>query len=604
MKDRLLAHFRLTFYLCLLTAGAVGLFLKDAPSGSSVLASVYQASAASYYGTLIVIVSLILLPLSAVRWTRWVLPLLGWSWLVFLVIDIAVFQIYRFHLDWMLVDMFFRDFSGMGIPLSLLAVAVLAALALLALVVWIFRSSTLGGQRWLSVFIGALCVMPVAFMVNTVINIWATHYVRDEVLVYRPYLPVYYPVESDADASRISTHLPGLFPAAYGAGDTATQRASGGLLHYPLQAPVCTPATSAPSILMIVLESWQADSLTPEIMPQLSRFAAGATRFEQHVSSGAVTVPGLFGLMYGLHPTYFAAVKSAPTRYPSQFTQTLDAQGVRTRVYTSSNLDGFSLRHLFFPRIAPNDYLVDRPDDELVERYIASLNEAPTSQRRFDFLFLTSSHASYNYPPAFTHFQPLPAIEGGFALNRQADATPYKNDYHNSLFYLDTLIGRALDAAQRQGRLENTWVIITGDHAEEFNENGLGYWGHGSNFTRWQTHTPLIVRAPGQQVGKRESRVSLHQDVVPTLMKEALGCSSAMTDYSNGTSLFSLPERRATILSSYMTHAYLVDGVVLERTVRRKYAWRDMKQAGELENPDAVRALMEEERRFIAGGSR
>jgi membrane-anchored protein YejM (alkaline phosphatase superfamily) len=170
------------------------------------------------------------------------------------------------------------------------------------------------------------------------------------------------------------------------------------------------------------------------------------------------------------------------------------------------------------------------------------------------------------------------------------------------LYYLDKLVQQVLTAAEKQSALNDTWVIITGDHAEEFNENGLGYWGHGSNFSRWQVQTPLLIKAPGQIAGAVENRMSLHQDIVPTLMQEALGCTGPLTDYSNGANLFHLPEKRGTVMASYMSSAYLVDGIIMDRTVNKKYDWLDMKQERSMADPGSVRELMQEERRFIKNG--
>ena len=594
---RIGSHFKLTFYLCLLTAAAVGLFLKDAPAAQSMLPAVYQWSVIGYYGTLLLLVALALLPLSVFRATNWLWPVLGWAWLVYLAIDIAVFNLYRFHLDILFVEMFLRDFHGMGIPLFVLLLFALLAAVLLALVVWLFVSSRSGRRHHWPWFAAGLLLMPLTLVLNSVIHIWASHYLRDEITHYRPFLPIYYPVEAYHSAPRVSAWWPSVFPAAYGtAENTPTQ--GGGIVRYPRAQPQCSPAANPPSILMIVLESWQADAMTPEITPNIARFADKSTRFTQHVSSGATTVPGLFGLMYGLHPNYFELTRSAPESFPSLFTQTLNKQGYRTRVFTSTNLDGFSLKRMFFPNIAAQDFNDSAPDATLVDKYIATLPAVP-QEKRFDFVFLTSSHSPYSYPPEYARFKPLPLVEGGYAVDRQTDNRPYKNDYYNSLHYLDALVGKLLDAAERNGKLNNTWVIITGDHAEEFNENGLGYWGHGSNFTRWQTQTPMIVRAPGTTSGHAEQKMSLHQDVVPTLMQSTLGCSSDIADYSNGQHLFKLPEARGTVIASYMGSAYLIDGKVLERTAGRRYSWNDMKQPVDRPPSQTMQSLREEEARFL-----
>jgi membrane-anchored protein YejM (alkaline phosphatase superfamily) len=322
MKQLLNNHFKLTFYLCLLTAAAVGLFLRDAPSSDSFLPWAYQISIAGYFGTLLLISSLLLLPFSLFSKTRWLVPLLAWVWLVYLAIDLVVFNLYRFHLDWLLVRMFLLDLHGMGIPTFVLGVAGGVALLMLAGVFWLYASARTGSVKRLPIFILGLLLMPAGLAANSVINIWAAYFNREEITSYRPYLPLYYPVEKSDSAKAISNWWPAMFPAKTGQIEL-TSKTSSGLVRYPLQDPACTPKPNPPSILFIVLESWQADSLNADVMPNLDKFAQHSTRFEKHLSSGAVTVPGLFGLMYGLHPNYFELFKSSPGRNPSLFTESL-----------------------------------------------------------------------------------------------------------------------------------------------------------------------------------------------------------------------------------------------------------------------------------------
>ena len=112
MKQRLNDQIKFTFYLCLMTAGMVALFLRDAPAAAGALPWVYQFSIAGYYGSLLIIISLLLSPLNLLAPLRWLLPVLGWIWLMYLVIDLAVFNLYRFHLDWLMVRMFVLIFEA------------------------------------------------------------------------------------------------------------------------------------------------------------------------------------------------------------------------------------------------------------------------------------------------------------------------------------------------------------------------------------------------------------------------------------------------------------------------------------------------------------
>ena len=245
MKQRLTNHIKLTFYLCLLTAIAVGLFLRDAPASEGFLSWAYQISITGYFGTLLLVSSVLLLPFSLLSRTRWLIPLLAWVWLVYLAIDLVVFNLYRFHLDWLLVRMFLLDFSGMGIPALVLGVAGGLALLMLAGVFWLYASTRTGSVKRLPIFIIGLLFMPAGLAANSVINIWAAYFNREEITSYRPYVPLYYPVEKADSAQVISDWWPAMFPAKAGQIEL-TSKKSNGLVRYPLQDPACTPKSNPP----------------------------------------------------------------------------------------------------------------------------------------------------------------------------------------------------------------------------------------------------------------------------------------------------------------------------------------------------------------------
>ena len=595
MWNRLLRHFSLAFYVWLFMLFFLAFYLKDAPTATG-LAWVYTLSIAGYFSFFLLVPTVLMAPLALLKVTaRWVV-LPAWLWLVFVMADLAVFHLYKFHIDGLLIEMFFKDFHGVGVPWPILLAAAVVAVGLLWLVNWLYKLT--GTQARWSITLAGWCVGLLLFGVNTVTNIWATHYNRDEITQYRAYPPIYWPVEFDAKAEAISQWWPDVFPAKEGKGEFTLDRATQ-LVDYPLTAPQCKKQATPPSILMIVLESWQADAMNAAVTPFIHRFAKGTTQFKQHYSSGSTTIPGLFGLLYGVHASYHGYFKASPDSYPSQFTETLYKQNYDMRVYTSSNLDGFALKNLFFSRVKPEHYHDIEDDTVLVNRWVADLQSRPAGQPRFDFLFLTASHSPYRYPKEFAKFQPVPLVQGGFAINTQADATMYLNKYYNSLHYEDHLVRQLITALEKRPEYQNTWIVVTGDHAEEFNENGLGYWGHGSNFSRWQVQTPMLVKAPRQTQGEVQARMSTHQDVVPTLMKKALNCQSATGDYSHGADLFDLPEKRPAVMASYKSTAYLIDGVVMDKLNRKKYDINDMKVERPLEDTSKIKALMADEHRFL-----
>jgi arylsulfatase A-like enzyme len=66
--------------------------------------------------------------------------------------------------------------------------------------------------------------------------------------------------------------------------------------------------------------------------------------------------------------------------------------------------------------------------------------------------------------------------------------------YDECLYGLDAELGRFLSELRAEGRLANTWVVITADHGEHFGEHGR--FGHGSSLYNEQTHVPLILIPP------------------------------------------------------------------------------------------------------------
>jgi membrane-anchored protein YejM (alkaline phosphatase superfamily) len=136
-------------------------------------------------------------------------------------------------------------------------------------------------------------------------------------------------------------------------------------------------------------------------------------------------------------------------------------------------------------------------------------------------------------------------------LSNHADALPYLNRYKNALLLVDQQVQQVLAQLAQQKLLDKTIVIVTGDHGEEFNDNGLGYWGHASNFTRYQVQTPLIVHWPKQAARVFSHRTS-HFDIAPTLVAELLGCHAPVGTYSVGMNLKNTKLRQYFMIGSYI----------------------------------------------------
>jgi membrane-anchored protein YejM (alkaline phosphatase superfamily) len=162
--------------------------------------------------------------------------------------------------------------------------------------------------------------------------------------------------------------------------------------------------------------------------------------------------------------------------------------------------------------------------------------------------------------------------------------------------YTDELVGDLIAALDSTGAIDNTIVLITSDHGEEFDDNHADYWGHTGNFTGYQTRVPMIVYVPWREP-RMVTEPSGHIDIPPTLLAEGLGCDARVADYSNGRSLFeSLPATRPFVISSYVNHAIVAGDnvfVVYPMYVQKYRLWDINAEAGSLP-PDAARAVMDE----------
>ena len=108
-----------------------------------------------------------------------------------------------------------------------------------------------------------------------------------------------------------------------------------------------------------------------------------------------------------------------------------------------------------------------------------------------------------NYLPEFP-------FDNGFIRGRDEQLAPFprthaavrlhRSEYYAIIAYLDHQVGRILDALDRSGKANNTYVIFTADHGLAVGQHGL--MGKQSLFDH-SIRMPWIIRGPGVPEGKR-----------------------------------------------------------------------------------------------------
>jgi len=93
-----------------------------------------------------------------------------------------------------------------------------------------------------------------------------------------------------------------------------------------------------------------------------------------------------------------------------------------------------------------------------------------------------------------------------------------KDLYLAEVRYVDRELERIIDALKESGRLDNTVIIITADHGEEFFEHGN--FDHSHSVYNELAHIPLIVHLPGGPTGRLKTVVR-SIDIAPTILDVA-----------------------------------------------------------------------------------
>ncbi|MBA0398905.1 MULTISPECIES: DUF3413 domain-containing protein [Stenotrophomonas maltophilia group] len=532
--------------------------LRDNPGGSAGLA--YLAIALP--GHLLAFGALAgLLPLLLGLWPRTARTLsisavlLQGLWLCLLLVDAKVFTLYRFHLNAMVVNMVFGGALQDQVALSwktwlqvaLLVAAVFAAEGLLAWACWKLLPAAPRRRRVLQAWAAVALLMAGGQLATAYYDARGDR----DVIVQWNYLPWAQPITAKSFMRRLGV------VSRQQAGLPDPRHAQ---LQYPLH-PLRCQNPHRPNVLMVVLESLRQDVLTPQLMPNTSTLAQDARVFDHHFSTGNATRYGLFGLLYGLPGGYWPSMLDE--QRGSQLFQVLGQQGYDLHLYGSAPLYSPEFDRTAFADVrdqlhqGPSALKSDGRDRAIISALQQDIRASQAAQRPwFGFVFLDSTHAPYHmpdgYPPVAT---PMAADIDFLKFGPEHDPTPELNRYRTAVHYADSLIGSLLDDLRAQGLAEDTIVLVTGDHAEEFNDLKLNYWGHNGNFSDYQLQVPFVLHWPGMAAG-RDARTSSHEDWVPTLMRHALGCENALSDFSTGQDLLAEPQGpRALVVESWSQRA-------------------------------------------------
>lgn len=552
------------------------LFIK----GSTVLSSMdftgwlfYVTSCVSHAACLALIPFLLLyLPLSALH--HWkiggalmVMLLSLVSVLIFL--DMQVYDIYRFHINGFILNMVFS--SGATEIFAFDTLLYLKEFGLFAIFIAIHVALWLVACRWARLCTRRLVWTVLGVMIGATLyahcyHIYSSFLQQPSVMKSRRLLPYYFPTT----AYELMTDMGFTPPVDNGTADFGSVE---GDVNYPLHPIEADTTGLRPNIVIILIDSWSTRTLTEECMPTIYHYAQANSWYKNHFSCSNGTRSSLFGMFFSV-PSYYWDVFESNHQSPV-FIDEMLRQGYQCQVYPSATFVNPPFHRVLFQHVKnlnthTEGKMVYERDTQLTDNFLTDLPKRVASGKPFfSLLFYDLAHSCDLPPELRTRFQPAWAYSDYTKLNNGADPEPFFNLYRNGCYQIDQNVGRVLTALEEAGIADNTFVLITGDHAQEFNENKKNYWGHNGNFSRWQIGVPLVLHCASSSNVHSASFThrTTHYDIVPTLMQEALGVKNDIADYSVGHLLNDTQPRRWHVVGSELNYAFIIEGdTILEKT--------------------------------------
>jgi arylsulfatase A-like enzyme len=168
-----------------------------------------------------------------------------------------------------------------------------------------------------------------------------------------------------------------------------------------------------------------------------------------------------------------------------------------------------------------------RSNCERDEAILGALGEwlARGKGQAFAYVHLMSPHIPYDPPPEIDPYRGDRLLSNAeqIALLQRTDALEGERGerlqglYDATVGHADGIVARFLELLRQRGMYDQSIIVITADHGEEFHEHGR--WGHGKSLYDELVRVPLVMRGPGIGAGRAVEEPVMLVDVMPTLAK-------------------------------------------------------------------------------------
>ncbi|MCI0417400.1 sulfatase [bacterium] len=302
-------------------------------------------------------------------------------------------------------------------------------------------------------------------------------------------------------------------------------------------------------IVLITIDTLRADAVSAKNTPNIYRLAADGVLFENGFSESPWTLPAITSIMTGVSPLVHRAVQ-VDSQVPPEL-PTLAEFMSRAGFYTSAigrNLNlveklsrGF-VTYDFFPRtrieglggfllntLLSQSGSTDASTSDLTRLAEKWMNE--NSNKHFFFwLHYFDPHMPYA-PPA--RFQPPEAaprrigkkfqnsfiqnIRLGFFVPDKKERNWIRELYLGEVRYVDEQIGQLMNTMKLKGVYDQSLIILTSDHGEEFWEHNS--FAHAHTLYNELLRVPLVVKMPGSPFKGKITQSVATTALFPTILE-------------------------------------------------------------------------------------
>ena len=291
-------------------------------------------------------------------------------------------------------------------------------------------------------------------------------------------------------------------------------------------------------IILISLDTLRADHLScygyhRNTSPFIDAFAKESILFEHAVVQSQWTLPSHMSIMTSLYPSSHGVTKTGESLADKHITlaELLQKGGFKTAAFVDGGYmnssfgfnQGFDIYDdsrrggikLILPKVIK--WLGEnKADPFFLFIHCYDIHHPYDPPAPYDSMFHDFTYTGDLFPNSETM---LAAQWKGLKVNDE-DLRHFIALYDGCIRYTDDKIGEFLSHLKDSGLDDQTLVIITSDHGEEFKEHGR--LGHGQLYYRPNLHVPLILRIPNfLKKGIRINELVQSIDLLPTILEIA-----------------------------------------------------------------------------------